>query len=73
MCVDVGTSAAKIAPLERKHDASATVVILLQIWREKYVRHYNIMGIAKAALEASVRYLANELGAMNIKMKLNVK
>jgi len=30
--------------------------------------HYNVMGVAKAALEASVRYLAMDLGARNIRM-----
>ena len=30
--------------------------------------HYNVMGVAKAALEASVRYLANDLGAQNIRV-----
>ena len=30
--------------------------------------HYNVMGVAKAALEASVRYLAVDLGAKNIRV-----
>ena len=30
---------------------------------EKWMPHYNVMGVAKAALEASVRYLAADLGA----------
>ena len=30
--------------------------------------HYNVMGVAKAALEASVRYLAADLGAKNIRV-----
>ena len=32
---------------------------------EKAVRHYNVMGVAKAALEASVRYLAADLGPLS--------
>jgi enoyl-[acyl-carrier protein] reductase I len=32
------------------------------------VQNYNVMGVAKAALEASVRYLANELGAQKIRV-----
>ncbi|MEE8515696.1 MAG: enoyl-ACP reductase FabI [Alphaproteobacteria bacterium] len=35
---------------------------------EKVVPHYNVMGIAKAALEASVRYLAVDLGGRNIRV-----
>src|SRR6516225_10189045 len=35
---------------------------------EKWMPHYNVMGIAKAALEASVRYLAADLGAKNIRV-----
>ena len=35
---------------------------------EKVVPHYNVMGVAKAALEASVRYLAVDLGRRNIRV-----
>jgi enoyl-[acyl-carrier protein] reductase I len=35
---------------------------------QKVVPRYNVMGVAKAALEATVRYLANDLGAMNIRV-----
>ncbi len=35
---------------------------------EKVVPHYNVMGVAKAALEASVRYLATDLGGRNIRV-----
>ncbi|MEQ1889524.1 MAG: SDR family oxidoreductase, partial [Alphaproteobacteria bacterium] len=35
---------------------------------EKVMPHYNVMGVAKAALEASVRYLAADLGARNIRV-----
>lgn len=35
---------------------------------EKVMPHYNVMGIAKAALEASVRYLAADLGPRNIRV-----
>jgi enoyl-[acyl-carrier protein] reductase I len=34
---------------------------------EKVMPHYNVMGVAKAALEASVRYLAADLGKINIR------
>lgn len=35
---------------------------------EKVIPHYNIMGVAKAALEASVRYMAEDLGKRNIRV-----
>ena len=35
---------------------------------ERVMPHYNVMGVAKAALEASVRYLAVDLGGKNIRV-----
>lgn len=35
---------------------------------ERWMPHYNVMGVAKAALEASVRYLAADLGTQNIRV-----
>ncbi|TCS60344.1 enoyl-ACP reductase FabI [Varunaivibrio sulfuroxidans] len=35
---------------------------------EKVIPHYNVMGVAKAALEASVRYLAADMGAQNVRV-----
>ena len=35
---------------------------------EKWMPHYNVMGVAKAALEASVWYLAADLGTKNIRV-----
>ncbi len=35
---------------------------------EKVVPHYNVMGVAKAALECTVRYLAHDLGRKNIRV-----
>jgi enoyl-[acyl-carrier protein] reductase I len=35
---------------------------------EKWLPHYNVMGVAKAGLEASVRYLAADLGTKNIRV-----
>jgi len=35
---------------------------------ERVMPHYNVMGVAKAALEASVRYLASDLGGQNIRV-----
>lgn len=35
---------------------------------EKYIPNYNVMGVAKAGLEASVRYLAADMGPNNIRV-----
>lgn len=43
-------------------DRQASVVTLTYLGSERVVQNYNVMGVAKAALEASVRYLANDLG-----------
>jgi enoyl-[acyl-carrier protein] reductase I len=45
-----------------------TMVTLTYYGAEKVVPNYNVMGVAKAALEASVRYLAADLGADNIRV-----
>ena len=41
---------------------------LTYLGAEKYVPNYNVMGVAKAALEASVRYIAFDLGEQNIRV-----
>jgi len=45
-----------------------SLLTLSYIGAEKVVPHYNVMGVAKAALEASVRYLSVDLGAQNIRV-----
>jgi enoyl-[acyl-carrier protein] reductase I len=45
-----------------------SVLTLSYYGAEKVVPHYNVMGVAKAALEASVKYLANDLGPENIRV-----
>ena len=45
-----------------------SIVTLTYIGGERVVVNYNIMGIAKAALEASVRYLAHDLGPRGIRV-----
>ena len=45
-----------------------SILTLTYYGAEKVVPHYNVMGVAKAALEASVRYLANDLGPENIRV-----
>lgn len=46
----------------------ASLVTLTYYGAERVVPHYNVMGVAKAALEASVRYLAVDLGDRNIRV-----
>lgn len=45
-----------------------TILTLSYYGSEKVMPHYNVMGVAKAALEASVRYLAYELGEQHIRV-----
>lgn len=45
-----------------------SIITLSYYGAEKVVPHYNVMGVAKAALETSVRYLANDLGPENIRV-----
>jgi enoyl-[acyl-carrier protein] reductase I len=46
----------------------SSVLTLSYYGAEKVVTHYNVMGVAKAALEASVRYLAADLGPDGIRV-----
>jgi enoyl-[acyl-carrier protein] reductase I len=48
--------------------AGGSVVTLTYLGSERVVPHYNVMGVAKAALEATVRYLACDLGPLNIRV-----
>jgi enoyl-[acyl-carrier protein] reductase I len=45
-----------------------SIVTLTYYGAEKVVPHYNVMGVAKAALETSVQYLANDLGPEGIRV-----
>ena len=45
-----------------------SLLTLTYFGSERVMPHYNVMGIAKAALEASVRYLAEDLGKENIRV-----
>jgi enoyl-[acyl-carrier protein] reductase I len=53
------------APLMTK---GGSIMTLSYYGAEKVVANYNVMGVAKAALEASVRYLANDLGPDGIRV-----
>lgn len=49
-------------------ESGGSVLALSYLGGEKVVPHYNVMGVAKAALEASVRYLSYDLGAEQIRV-----
>ena len=57
--------AQRAAPLMKN---GGSMLTLSYLGAEKVVPHYNVMGVAKAALEASVRYLAADLGRDNIRV-----
>jgi enoyl-[acyl-carrier protein] reductase I len=48
--------------------AGGSMLTLSYLGAEKVVPHYNVMGVAKAALEASVRYIAADLGPRAIRV-----
>jgi enoyl-[acyl-carrier protein] reductase I len=48
--------------------AGGSLLTLTYYGAEKVMPHYNVMGVAKAALEASVRYLAADLGRNGIRV-----
>ncbi len=49
-------------------DRAGSIVTLSYLGGERVVPHYNVMGVAKAALEMSVRYLASDLGPKGIRV-----
>ena len=49
-------------------EAGGSIVTLSYLGGERVVPHYNVMGVAKAALEMSVRYLAADLGPRGIRV-----
>ena len=53
---------------EKLMTAGGAMLTLTYYGAEKWMPHYNVMGVAKAALEASVRYLAADLGEKNIRV-----
>lgn len=57
--------ARRAAPLMKE---GGSMITLTYYGAEMVVPHYNVMGVAKAALEASVRYLAMDLGKDNIRV-----
>lgn len=53
---------------EKLMSKGGSILTLTYYGAEKVMPHYNVMGVAKAALEASVRYLAVDLGPKNIRV-----
>ena len=60
------TSVARSASRIMKPGGS--IITLTYLGAEKVIPHYNVMGIAKAALESSVRYIAADLGNQDIRV-----
>ena len=53
---------------EKLMNEGGSILTMTYYGAEKVTPHYNVMGVAKAALEASVRYLAVDLGNKNIRV-----
>jgi enoyl-[acyl-carrier protein] reductase I len=64
-CFSFTAVCAKARPLMAQ---GGSLLTLSYFGAEKVMPHYNVMGVAKAALEASVRYLAADLGPENIRV-----
>ncbi len=65
-CYSFTALAQRAWPLMKENGGS--MVTLTYYGAERVMPHYNVMGVAKAALEASVRYLAADLGEYNIRV-----
>jgi enoyl-[acyl-carrier protein] reductase I len=59
--------ARRAAPLMERN-GGGSILTLTYLGSDRVFTNYNVMGVAKAALEASVRYLASELGPKNIRV-----
>ncbi|HIG15902.1 MAG TPA: enoyl-ACP reductase [Candidatus Handelsmanbacteria bacterium] len=68
----LGVSAYTLNSLARAAEPLMTegggIVTLTYLGSERVIRNYNVMGVAKAALESGVRYLASEFGESNIRV-----
>ena len=64
-CYSLTAVARRVTPLMR---SGGSILTLSYLGAERVVPNYNVMGVAKAALEASVRYLAVDLGGRNIRV-----
>ncbi|MCA3635943.1 MAG: enoyl-ACP reductase FabI [Methylobacterium sp.] len=68
MLISCYSLTAIIQRAEKLMTDGGSIVTLTYYGAEKWMPHYNVMGVAKAALEASVRYLAADLGPQNIRV-----
>ena len=68
MDVSVYSLTAVAQRAEKIMNDGGSIVTLTYYGAEKVMPHYNVMGVAKAALEASVRYLAVDLGGRHIRV-----
>jgi enoyl-[acyl-carrier protein] reductase I len=64
-CYSLVELARRATPLMTR---GGSIITLTYIGAQRVTPHYNVMGIAKAALESSVRYLANDLGPDGIRV-----
>jgi enoyl-[acyl-carrier protein] reductase I len=62
------TAVAKAAEPLMAANGGGSITTLTYLGGERVVQNYNVMGVAKAALEMSVGYLASDLGAQNIRV-----
>ncbi len=68
MDISVYSFTAVVQRAEKMMTNGGSCLTLTYYGAEKVMPHYNVMGVAKAALEASVRYLAEDLGKDNIRV-----
>jgi enoyl-[acyl-carrier protein] reductase I len=68
MEISVFSLAAIIKPALPLMDKGGNIVTLTYLGGQRAIPNYNVMGVAKAALESSVRYLAADLGEQNIRV-----
>lgn len=61
-------AAARAAEPLMEAAGGGSIVTMTYLGGERVVPHYNVMGVAKAALDASVKYLAWDLGVKNIRV-----
>ncbi|QPC46093.1 enoyl-ACP reductase FabI [Mangrovibacillus cuniculi] len=62
------TAVVKVAKELELFTENASVVTLTYLGGEKVIENYNVMGVAKASLEASVKYLANDMGKYGVRV-----
>ena len=68
MFISVYSFTAVAQRAEKMMPDGGSLLTLTYFGAEKWMPHYNVMGIAKAGLEASVRYMAADLGEKNIRV-----